>query len=175
MYCTCYCVCVLQVSLFASFMSFQVAEESELPVPSNAGPESAERASFPGDTVSPSSNVQLPSATIASSALTADNASTLASLRMVQLIVCCYVPCVCACACPCVGMCVHNHVNAPQFTYSSTFLFLILFKLTVLYLLLFLFYFLPIKNFEFNVPHLKMFFFFQKFVHLESIAKFIYT
>lgn len=94
-------------------MSFQVAEESELPVPSNAGPESAERASFPGDTVSPSSNVQLPSATIASSALTADNASTLASLRMVQLIVCLSVMwhvCVCvharvlACVCTIMSM-----------------------------------------------------------------------
>lgn len=68
-----------------SRMAAKVAEESELPVPSNAGPESAERASFPGDTVSPSSNVQLPSATIASSALTADNASTLASLRMLRV------------------------------------------------------------------------------------------
>ena len=68
------------------FLCFQGAEESELPVPSNAGPDSAERASFPGDTVSPSSNVQLPSATVASSALTADYTSTLASLRMVQLI-----------------------------------------------------------------------------------------
>lgn len=68
-----------------SRMAAKVAEESEFPVPSNAGPESAERASFPGDTVSPSSNVQLPSATIASSALTADNASTLASLRMLRV------------------------------------------------------------------------------------------
>ncbi|KAM3687282.1 hypothetical protein ACB098_10G067200 [Castanea mollissima] len=68
-----------------SRMAAKVAEESELPVSSNAGPESAERASFPGDTVSPSSNVQLPSATVASSALTADNASTLASLRMLRV------------------------------------------------------------------------------------------
>ncbi|KAK7846160.1 swr1-complex protein 4 [Quercus suber] len=42
-----------------SRMAAKVAEESELPVPSNAGPESAERASFPGDTVSPSSNLRV--------------------------------------------------------------------------------------------------------------------
>ncbi|KAB1216435.1 DNA methyltransferase 1-associated protein 1 [Morella rubra] len=60
-------------------------EEPELPVPSNAGPESAERAITPGDTVSPSSNVQLPSATIAPSTVTADNASILASLRMLRV------------------------------------------------------------------------------------------
>ncbi|XP_062144639.1 SWR1-complex protein 4 isoform X1 [Alnus glutinosa] len=61
------------------------AEESELPVPSNTGPESVERASVPGDTVSPSSNVQLPSAAVAPSTVTADNASTLASLRMLRV------------------------------------------------------------------------------------------
>lgn len=98
-------------------MCFQVAEESELPVSSNAGPESAERASFPGDTVSPSSNVQPPSATVASLALTADNASTLASLRMVQLIVCLSVMC-CVCMCPCTCW----HVCAQSCQYRSIYL-----------------------------------------------------
>ncbi|XP_041022152.1 SWR1-complex protein 4 isoform X2 [Juglans microcarpa x Juglans regia] len=63
------------------------AEESELPVPSNAGPESAERAAaIPADTVSPSSNVQQhPSAAVAPSTITVDNASILASLRMLRV------------------------------------------------------------------------------------------
>jgi hypothetical protein len=83
-----------------------------LPVPSNTGPESVERASVPGDTVSPSSNVQLPSAAVAPSTVTADNASTLASLRMVRLLVCLLVmhslP---LSLCVFVDMCAHNHVN----------------------------------------------------------------
>lgn len=53
-------------------------------VPLNAGPESAERTVIPGDTVSPLSNVQLPTAAVAPSASMADNASILASLRMVN-------------------------------------------------------------------------------------------
>ncbi|KAG2693235.1 hypothetical protein I3760_08G088300 [Carya illinoinensis] len=61
------------------------AEESELPVPSNAGPESAERAAIPSDTVSPSANVQHPSAAVAPSTITVDNASILASLRMLRV------------------------------------------------------------------------------------------
>lgn len=96
------------------FPLFQ-GEEPELPVPSNAGPESAERAITPGDTVSPSSNVQLPSATIAPSTVTADNASILASLRMVQLIVCLSTMgsffFLFLCACVYVHMGVHNCFN----------------------------------------------------------------
>lgn len=81
--CGCVCECVLQVGLFIWVSIVQGAEESELPVPSNAGPESAERAAIPSDTVSPSANVQHPSAAVAPSTITVDNASILASLRMV--------------------------------------------------------------------------------------------
>jgi hypothetical protein len=111
-------------------LPFQVAEESELPVPSNAGPESAERASVPGDTVSPSSNVQLPSAAVAPSTAMADNASTLASLRMVRLLVNLLVmhslP---LSLCVCLLKCVHTIMSIQVWllafvdhqTYSSTF------------------------------------------------------
>ncbi|XP_021904330.1 SWR1-complex protein 4 isoform X2 [Carica papaya] len=64
-------------------MAARGAEEPELPVTSNAVTESADKAVVPGDTVSPSSNAQLPVTAVAPSALAvADNASTLASLRM---------------------------------------------------------------------------------------------
>lgn len=115
------------------FLHFQVAEESELPVPSNAAPESAERTSVPGDTVSPSSNVQLPSAAVAPSTATADNASTLASLRMVRLLVSLLV----MHSLPlslrvCLLTCVHTIMSIQVWllafvdrqTYSSTFCFL---------------------------------------------------
>lgn len=69
------------------FLPFQSAEELELPVASNSGLENAEKAIVPADTVSPSSNAQFPSTTIAPSTVIADNASTLASLRMVCPIV----------------------------------------------------------------------------------------
>lgn len=81
--CDCVHQCVLLVSLFIWFSVFQGAEEPELPVPSNTGPESAERTAIPSDTVSPSSNIQHPPAVVAPSTLTVDNASILASLRMV--------------------------------------------------------------------------------------------
>lgn len=80
--CMCYCVYV------HGFLSFQSAEEAELPVASNSGLENAEKAIVPADTISPSSNANLPSATIVPSTLMADNASTLASLRLVCPIVC---------------------------------------------------------------------------------------
>lgn len=65
--------------------SFQGAEESELPVASNAGPENTERTTVPADFVPASPSVQLPSAAAAQSTLMADNAATIASLRMVYL------------------------------------------------------------------------------------------
>lgn len=111
------------------FLLFQGAEESELPVPSNAGPESDERTSVPGDTVSPSSNVQLPSAAVAPSTVTPDNASTLASLRMVRLLVCLLVMhslplSLCVCLLTCVHAIMSIQVWLLAFvdsrTYSST-------------------------------------------------------
>lgn len=67
-----------------SFLLFQAAEEPEMPVASHVGSESADRAVVLGDTVSPSSNIQLSSAAIVpSTSIIADSASTLASLRMV--------------------------------------------------------------------------------------------
>ena len=56
-----------------------------MPVASNAGPENMERVDVPGDNVSPSLNTQLPSAAVAPSTSMADNAATIASLRMVRL------------------------------------------------------------------------------------------
>lgn len=70
------------------FLSFQSAEEPEMPVASNSGLENAEKAIVPADSISPSSNAHLPSATIVPPTLMADNASTLASLRLVCSIVC---------------------------------------------------------------------------------------
>ncbi|KAG8653321.1 SWR1-complex protein 4 isoform X3 [Manihot esculenta] len=68
-----------------SRMAARGVEESTLHVAPNAGPEIAETANVDG-TVSPSSNVQLASAAVApSTSVTAENASTLASLRMVNL------------------------------------------------------------------------------------------
>lgn len=56
-----------------------------MPVASSAGHDNADRADVPGDTVSPSLNVQLPPAAVAPSTSMADNAATIASLRMVCL------------------------------------------------------------------------------------------
>ena len=72
-----------RIILLSIIYTVQVAEEPDLPVTSDIGPESAERAISHGDTISPS-NVQVPSAAVApSTSIIADNASTLASLRMV--------------------------------------------------------------------------------------------
>lgn len=67
------------------FSAFQSAKELELPVTLNDGLENNERALVPGETVSPSSNSQFPSGTVAPSTLMAENASTLGSLKMVCL------------------------------------------------------------------------------------------
>ncbi|TYH06270.1 hypothetical protein ES288_A08G143200v1 [Gossypium darwinii] len=68
-----------------SRMAARATEEPDLPVPSDVGPESAEGAVGPGDTISPA-NVQAPAAAIApSTSVIADNASTLASLRMLRV------------------------------------------------------------------------------------------
>lgn len=66
--------------IMISYM-FQAAEESEVAAASNAGEEATGRSqrTNPGDTPS----VQLPSA-VGPSSSTADNASTLASLRIVR-------------------------------------------------------------------------------------------
>lgn len=66
------------------FSAFQGGKGFELSFPLNAGPESAERAVIPGDTVSPLSNVELPTAAVAPSTSMVGNASILASLRMVN-------------------------------------------------------------------------------------------
>ncbi|XP_062115249.1 SWR1-complex protein 4 isoform X2 [Humulus lupulus] len=64
----------------------KAAEEVELPVASNVGTEYTERTTIPGDTVSPSPNVQVPSTVVAApSTLAADNAATVASLRMLRV------------------------------------------------------------------------------------------
>ncbi|KAJ9696723.1 hypothetical protein PVL29_008774 [Vitis rotundifolia] len=57
------------------------AEESDMPVASNVSPESNEKNIIPVETVSPSSNVQIPPTTVAPPTSTADNLSTLNSLR----------------------------------------------------------------------------------------------
>ncbi|XP_022757781.1 SWR1-complex protein 4-like isoform X5 [Durio zibethinus] len=68
-----------------SRMAARVAEEPNLPVTLDICPESTERDIVLGDTISPP-NVQVPSAAVASSTtMMADNTSTLASLRMVDL------------------------------------------------------------------------------------------
>lgn len=68
-----------------SRMAARGAEEFELPVSSNAVPENTERVDVPGDNVSPSVNTQLPSAAVAPSTSMADNAATIASLRMLRV------------------------------------------------------------------------------------------
>lgn len=69
-----------------SQMASRAAEEPEMPVASHVGSESADRAVVVGDTVSPSSNIQLSSAAIVpSTSIIADSASTLASLRMLRV------------------------------------------------------------------------------------------
>ncbi|KAI6674520.1 hypothetical protein NL676_002426 [Syzygium grande] len=67
-----------------SRMAAKGPEESELPVAANIGPDNSQRAAVTGDAVTPS-NATLPSAIAASSTLMADNASTLASLRMLRV------------------------------------------------------------------------------------------
>ncbi|KDP28293.1 hypothetical protein JCGZ_14064 [Jatropha curcas] len=69
-----------------SRMAARGVEESTLPVTLNAGPEIAETATNIDDTVAPSSNPQLASAAAApSTSIMAENASTLASLRMLRV------------------------------------------------------------------------------------------
>ncbi|KAL9430559.1 hypothetical protein AB3S75_025866 [Citrus x aurantiifolia] len=69
-----------------SRMASRAAEEPEMPVASHVGSDSVDRAVVLGDTVSPSSNIQLPSATVVpSTSIIADSASTLASLRMLRV------------------------------------------------------------------------------------------
>lgn len=69
-----------------SRMASRAAEDPEMPVASHVGSESADRAVVRGDTISPSSNIQLPSAAIVpSTSIIADSASTLASLRMLRV------------------------------------------------------------------------------------------
>ncbi|CAK9310191.1 unnamed protein product [Citrullus colocynthis] len=63
----------------------KVAEESELPVTSNAVPEVTEKAVVPGESVPSISNVQPPPPAAVPSTVVADNASTLASLRMLPV------------------------------------------------------------------------------------------
>ncbi|KAF8006610.1 hypothetical protein BT93_K0803 [Corymbia citriodora subsp. variegata] len=67
-----------------SRMAAKGPEESESPVAANVGPENSQRAAVTGDAVTPS-NVTLPSTIAVSSTLVADNASTLASLRMLRV------------------------------------------------------------------------------------------
>lgn len=67
---------------------FQVTEQPQLVVASNADAEVTERA-VPGETISPS-NVQPPSMVVPSAT---DNASTLASLRMVSYVSFTFSPC----------------------------------------------------------------------------------
>ena len=66
---------------------FQGAEESDMPVASNVSPESNEKNIIPVETVSPSSNVQIPPTTVAPPTSTADDISTLNSLRGVCFII----------------------------------------------------------------------------------------
>ncbi|XP_070671163.1 SWR1-complex protein 4-like isoform X8 [Malus domestica] len=63
-----------------SRMAARNAKESELPITFNV-----ERAIVPGETLSPSSNSELPSAMVAPSTSMAENTSTLASLRMLRV------------------------------------------------------------------------------------------
>ncbi|KAK3194338.1 hypothetical protein Dsin_025648 [Dipteronia sinensis] len=67
-------------------MAARAAEEHALPVASQMGLESSQKAVVHGDTISPSANVQLPSTVFApSTSVMADSASTLASLRMLRV------------------------------------------------------------------------------------------
>ncbi|GLT38110.1 hypothetical protein SLA2020_123760 [Shorea laevis] len=65
-------------------MAARAAEEPDLPVTREVGPEIADRTAVYGDTVSPSNN-QPPAAVVPSTSTMADNASTLASLRMLKV------------------------------------------------------------------------------------------
>ncbi|KAF5732065.1 SWR1-complex protein 4-like isoform X1 [Tripterygium wilfordii] len=72
--------------ILESRMLARVAEETELPATENVGSENPDRAVTQGDTISPSSNDQIPSGAIVPSSLVmADNASTLSSLRMLRV------------------------------------------------------------------------------------------
>ncbi|KAH7578208.1 hypothetical protein ACOSQ2_000591 [Xanthoceras sorbifolium] len=67
-------------------MAARAAELHKLPVASHVVPESSQRAVVQGDTVSPLSNVQLPSSvSTPSTSVMTDSASTLASLRMLRV------------------------------------------------------------------------------------------
>ncbi|KAM6570560.1 hypothetical protein CsatB_018545 [Cannabis sativa] len=70
-----------------SRLAAKVAEEVELPVASNVATENTEKTTIPGDIVSPSPSVPVPSAVVAAvpSTLAADNAATVASLRMLRV------------------------------------------------------------------------------------------
>ena len=80
------CVSVVTMSDVPYAPLFQGAEESDMPVASNVSPESNDK-NIPVETVSPSSNVQTPTTTVAPPTSTADNISTLNSLRGVRLII----------------------------------------------------------------------------------------
>ncbi|KAM7495780.1 hypothetical protein LguiA_020194 [Lonicera macranthoides] len=71
-------------ALSVNFLQYEVAQETEVAVPSSSGPDGAEKATAPVDNESPSSNVPLSSAT-APPIPVAEMASTLASLRMLRV------------------------------------------------------------------------------------------
>lgn len=68
-----------------SRMAAKAAQEPELPVTVNNGPEGSERAVASVDTASPSSNIQLPVSAVVPPMPMTDNASTAASLRMLRV------------------------------------------------------------------------------------------
>lgn len=68
------------------FLFFQSAEESELPVTSNIGPEGTERAIVAVDTASPSSSAQFASGNVTPPTSMAESASVTASLRVVYVL-----------------------------------------------------------------------------------------
>lgn len=76
----------LNLSVKSFFLFFQSAEESELPVTSNIGPEGTERAIVAVDTASPSSSAQFASGNVTPPTSMADNASVTASLRVVYVL-----------------------------------------------------------------------------------------
>lgn len=79
---------------------FQAAQESELPVTANIGPEGSERAIASVDTASPSSNAQLPVPAAVPPMSVPDFASTAASLRMVFIFLhSFYITFFCICLC----------------------------------------------------------------------------
>lgn len=84
---SCFVVCKFYSTPSFVLFILQGAEEPDLPVTSNVSPERNEKNIIPVETVSPSSNVQIPTATVAPPSSTADNTSTLNSLRGVCLII----------------------------------------------------------------------------------------